>query len=213
MSGTPAVGSPPDRSAFWLRKAHSLSGLIPVGAFMCVHLFENHSAVHGPRAFAETVEKIDRTPFLLAIEVLGVWLPILFHGILGMVIVFEGKPNLSSYPWGRNWLYVAQRVTGVVAFAFIVFHFANFRWRREEFMQSPYGDVAETLANPWVLGFYVLGITSCVFHLANGIPGILFSWGVTVGPRAKRLAAMASAGFGVALLALGMRALFAFVDV
>ena len=36
-----------DRRAFWLRKAHSLSGLVPVGAFMCFHLFENTSAAHG----------------------------------------------------------------------------------------------------------------------------------------------------------------------
>jgi succinate dehydrogenase/fumarate reductase cytochrome b subunit (b558 family) len=212
MSETAAAGTAVDRRAFWLRKAHSLSGLVPVGAFMCVHLFENHSAVHGARAFGETVEKIDRTPFLLALEVFGIWIPILFHGVLGMVIVFEGKPNVAAYPYGRNWLYVAQRVTGVLAFAFIVFHFANFRWRREEFLQSPYGDVAETLANRWVLGFYVLGIASCVFHLANGITGFLFSWGITVGPRAKRLAGMASVGFGLALFALGMRALFAFVE-
>jgi len=212
MSGTIAAEAAVDRRAFWLRKLHSLSGLVPVGAFMCVHLFENHSAVHGPKAFGETVTKIDQTPFLVGIEVFGIWIPILFHAIFGMVIVFEAKPNVTAHPYGRNWLYVMQRVSGVVAFAYIVFHFANFRWRRQEFLQAPYADVAETLANPWVLGFYVVGIAACVFHLANGIQGFLFSWGVTVGPRAKRLAGLASAGFGVALFALGMRALFAFVN-
>ena len=209
-----------DRRAFWLRKAHSLSGLVPVGAFMCVHLFENASAANGAQAFNDTVEHINAMPFVRAIDVFGVpvplvelagiWIPILFHAILGFVIIFEGKPNALAYPHGRNWLYVAQRVTGVVAFAFIVFHFMNFRWRKGEFEKSPYDDVAATLANPAILGFYVLGIAACVFHLANGIQGMLFSWGFTVGERSKRLAGLACAGFGAAVFALGMRALFAF---
>ena len=199
-----------DRRAFWLRKAHSLSGLVPVGAFMCVHLFENASAANGAAAFDETVNHINSMPFVKVLEVGGIWIPILFHAILGFVIIFEGKPNALAYPHGRNWLYVAQRATGVVAFAFIVFHFMNFRWRKEEFMKSPYDDVAATLANPAVFGFYVLGIASAVFHLANGIQGFLFSWGFTVGERSKRLAGVACTGIGVAVFALGMRALFAF---
>ena len=208
---TAATAAATDRRAFWLRRAHSLSGLVPVGAFMCVHLFENASAANGPAAFDETVHRINGMPFVKALEVGGIWIPILFHAILGFVIIFEGKPNALAYPYGRNWLYVAQRVTGVVAFAYIVFHFMNFRWRKEEFMKAPYDDVAATLANPAIFWFYVVGIASAVFHLANGISGMLFSWGFTVGERSKRLAGLACAGFGVAVFALGMRALLAFV--
>ena len=207
----PAEAAPaPSRTAFWIRRLHSLSGLVPVGAFMCVHLFENASAAHGPEAFGETVKRINDMPFVLALEVFGIWIPILFHAILGFVIIFEGKPNAVAYPYGRNWLYVAQRVTGILAFAFIVFHFVNFRAHKGEFEKAPYDFVAAALANPAVLWFYVLGIASCVFHLANGISGMLFSWGITVGERSKRLAGLACAGFGAALFVLSMRALFAF---
>jgi len=202
-----------DRRAFWLRKAHSLSGLVPVGAFMCFHLFENNSAAGtgGAKAFNETVEKIAHLPFLLPMEIFGIWIPILFHAIFGIAIILEGKPNAVHWPHGRNWLYVMQRVTGILAFVFIVYHFWNFRWRRDEFAVSPFADVAATLSNPVNLWVYIVGIAACVFHLANGISGFLFSWGFTVGERSKRLAGYACAGIGVGVFALGMRALFAFV--
>ncbi len=210
--GATTAAAAVDRRAFWLRKAHSLSGLVPVGVFMCVHLFENASAANGSRAFGETVEHINSMPFVEPVELFGIWIPILFHGILGMVIIFEAKPNIGSQPHGRNWLYVMQRVTGILAFAFIVFHFMNFRARKDEFMQSPYEDVHATLTRfPWVLWVYVVGIASCVFHLANGLSGFLFSWGFTVGERSKRLAGWTCAGLGVAVFALGMKALFAFL--
>jgi len=216
MSEAAATGAAPtavDRRAFWLRKLHSLSGLVPVGAFMCFHLFENNSAYGegGARAFNDTVDKIAHLPFLLPSEIFGIWLPILFHAIFGIAIIMEGKPNAVHWPHGRNWLYVMQRVTGIVAFVFIVYHFWNFRWRRDEFAAAPFDDVAATLSNPINLGVYIVGIAACVFHLANGLSGFLFSWGFTVGERAKRLAGWACTGVGVAVFVLGMRALFAFV--
>jgi succinate dehydrogenase/fumarate reductase cytochrome b subunit (b558 family) len=209
MSAT-AAATTADRRAFWLRKLHSLSGVVPVGAFMCFHLFENSSAANGAAAFDETVGRINRMPFVLALEVTGIWIPILFHGILGFVIVMEGKSNALAYPHARNRLYWLQRATGVLAFVFIVFHFVQFRARKGEFLLSPYEDVRAALANDAVFAFYVLGIAACVFHLANGISGFLFSWGVTVGPRSKRLAGLACAGLGVAVMALGLKALLAF---
>jgi succinate dehydrogenase/fumarate reductase cytochrome b subunit (b558 family) len=216
-TGTTAV----DRRAFWIRKLHSLSGLVPVGAFMCFHLFENYSAVHGAKEFGETVEKIGRMPFVAPVEILGlqipvvealgIWIPILFHAVFGIAIILEGRPNAVNWPYGRNWLYVLQRVTGILAFLFIVYHFWNFRWRKEEFLAAPFDDVASTLADPVNLWVYVVGIAACVFHLANGLSGFLFSWGITAGERAKRMAGWACAGIGAAVFALGMRALFAFV--
>lgn len=205
-----AAATTADRRAFWLRKLHSLSGLVPVGAFMCFHLFENSSAANGAKAFDETVAKINSMPFVVPLEIVGIWIPILFHAILGFVIIMEGKSNAIAYPYGRNRLYWLQRATGVVAFVFIVFHFTQFRARKGEFLASPYEDVRSALASDAVFAFYIFGIAACVFHLANGIAGMLFSWGITVGPRSKRLAGLACAGLGVGVMALGMRALLAF---
>jgi succinate dehydrogenase / fumarate reductase, cytochrome b subunit len=59
---------------------------------------------------------------LVILEWAFIFLPILFHGILGVVIVYTGVPNLRSYPTSANYRYILQRATGLIAFAFIFFH-------------------------------------------------------------------------------------------
>ena len=51
-----------------------------------------------------------------------IYLPILFHGIIGVVIISGGLPNNPSYPYLQNWRYAAQRATGMLAFAYIFLH-------------------------------------------------------------------------------------------
>ena len=58
---------------------------------------------------------------------------------------------------------------------------------------------------------YVIGITSTVWHLANGIWLFLVDWGITIGDRAQRLAGYACIGIGVVLLAVGINAAIAFI--
>ncbi len=40
------IGTPDDHSFLW-RRLHSLSGVLPLGAFLCYHVFENLSALRG----------------------------------------------------------------------------------------------------------------------------------------------------------------------
>jgi hypothetical protein len=39
-----------DRSFLW-RRPHSLSGVLPLGGFLCYHLFENLAALRGPTPY------------------------------------------------------------------------------------------------------------------------------------------------------------------
>ena len=117
----------PDERYFLLRRLHSLSGIVPLGGFLLFHFFENASARLGPDAFNETVWKIGQMPYLYAFEVGLLLIPILFHGIFGLLISAQSSPNLKSYPYARNWAYLLQRVSGVVAFAFICFHVVTTR--------------------------------------------------------------------------------------
>ncbi|HSS96771.1 MAG TPA: hypothetical protein VLK33_07070, partial [Terriglobales bacterium] len=42
--------------SFWLRRLHSLSGIVPVGAFLLEHiLLSNATAIGGPAAYARQV--------------------------------------------------------------------------------------------------------------------------------------------------------------
>ena len=63
---------------FLLRKLHSLSGIIPIGAFLIEHLLTNSLAFAGPERFNKAVHGIHELPWLLALEVFGIFLPLAF---------------------------------------------------------------------------------------------------------------------------------------
>src|SRR5579863_10035964 len=71
---------------FW-RRLHSLSGIIPVGAFLFEHiLISNATAINGPTAYAKQVTFLSSLPFVTALEFFGIWLPIAFHAGYGFYI-------------------------------------------------------------------------------------------------------------------------------
>src|SRR3954463_15093726 len=75
---------------FW-RRLHSLSGIIPVGAFLFEHiLISNGTAINGATAYAHQVRFLGSLPFVLGLELFGIWLPILFHALYGFYIWYRG---------------------------------------------------------------------------------------------------------------------------
>ena len=52
------TGARDDHSFLW-RRLHSLSGVLPLGAFLCYHMFENLSALRGPAAYDEMVNHVN----------------------------------------------------------------------------------------------------------------------------------------------------------
>jgi succinate dehydrogenase/fumarate reductase cytochrome b subunit (b558 family) len=199
------------RRAFVLKKLHSLSGVVPVGVFFIEHLWTNSKALQGEGAFTQAVADIQAMPYLPLIEIFGIFLPLAFHAIYGVVLALAAKPNVQVYRYARNWLYVLQRVSGLVAFVFIGYHLYEYRIQKWLFgMRSDafYGALSAHLSSttvsvPWLALFYLLGILAASFHFANGLWGVLFSWGVTVTRTSQRRSAYACAALGVALFVLG----------
>lgn len=215
---TVATDRSADRRHFVLRRLHSLTGIVPVGLFLCIHLWTNSKAIQGPTCFGKAVDEINHLPYLPAVEIFGIFLPLAFHAFYGVKLALEAKPNVGQYGYGRNWLYVLQRVTGVIAFVFLVFHLKDFRVAKllgqmthHDFFGKPLGLQAQLGGESRVKAlFYVLGTSASVFHFANGVRTFLFSWGVTIGTRAQRLAGLATAGLGVALWFVGMNTILFF---
>src|SRR3954465_1038297 len=84
---------------FLLRRLHSLSGIIPVGAFLVEHILASNAvAIDGPTAYAHQVRFLGGLPLVFWLELLGIWLPIAFHGLYGFWIWYKAAPNLVSYP-------------------------------------------------------------------------------------------------------------------
>jgi succinate dehydrogenase / fumarate reductase cytochrome b subunit len=201
---TPAIGS-----HFLLRRLHSLCGLVPVGLFLCFHLFTNFQILVGD--IQHEVEFIHDMPALFYIEV-ALWLSIGFHAALGLYYTFVGaKPNAGAYPYESNWRYTLQRITGIIALIFIFVHVAHFRWGwtfgpfKGFLVFGPGGEpmvaesVAGTLQNVTATAFYAIGALSAVYHFANGLWTMAITWGVVVSVGAQKRWGLACAGLGAFL--------------
>ena len=70
--------------------------------------------------------------------------------------------------------------------------------------------VQAAVGNPWIYAFYIAGILSATWHLANGIWSFSIVWGLTVGPRAQRRMMYVSAAVFVILSFIGVRGISAF---
>jgi succinate dehydrogenase / fumarate reductase cytochrome b subunit len=200
-----------NRRAFLLRKLHSLSGVAPVGGFMVFHLWENSTALQGKARFDESVAGINKMPYLAVLEWGLILLPLLFHAGYGVKLALASKPNVGRYTYTRNWMYTLQRVTGLLAFAYICFHLYEYWWQKmagklapEQFYPALCANMSHTIGPvPVVALIYILGIAACVFHFANGLWGFCFSWGITVSRRSQRFAATAFGLLGLVLFILG----------
>src|SRR5437868_14633354 len=90
---------------------------------MVVHLLTNATILGGPAAFQANVDRIHALgPLLPFVEWTFIFLPLLFHGLVGVVITRGGTPNTSSYPLVGNVRYTLQRATGIIALVYIAFH-------------------------------------------------------------------------------------------
>ncbi len=203
---------------FLLRKLHSLTGVVPVGVFLVMHLATNASVVGGAEAFQRNVDRIHSLePFLLPAEVFGIFLPILFHATLGVQIWRTGRSNLRYYPYADNIRYTLQRVTGLVTIVFILCHLWHMHW-----LGKPLGGGAFNPERPhaaytaavamqrswWYAPMYTVGIVCSCYHFANGLWTFLISWGITIGPNAQRKAGYVCAAIGLTVCSLGLAALW-----
>jgi succinate dehydrogenase / fumarate reductase cytochrome b subunit len=205
---------------FVLRKLHQLSGIVPLGIFLLEHFYTNSKALTGPADFNNAVKDLQSIPYIIFVEVGGIFIPLIYHAVYGIVITLEARPNNLHYPYPRNWFYTIQRITGVILFFFILFHVLNFRFGlvpglNTESVATHSNKAFDIVAREFhiipIFLVYVVGITATVWHLANGIWLFLVDWGITIGARAQRLTGYACIAFGVLLLLVGLNAAIAFI--
>jgi succinate dehydrogenase / fumarate reductase, cytochrome b subunit len=205
---------------FILRKLHQLTGIMPLGFFLLEHFYTNSKALTGAADFNGAVKDLQSIPYILFVEIGGIFIPLIYHAVYGLVITVEARPNNLHYPYARNWFYTIQRVTGMILFFFITFHVLNFRFGLipglntvsvAHHPEQSFDIVAGEFRRIPIFIIYVIGITSTVWHLANGIWLFLVDWGITIGERAQKITGYACLGFGIVLLAVGINAAVAFI--
>lgn len=173
---------------FILRRLHSLLGVVPIGIFVVQHLVVNHFVVYGPESFNKAAHFMANLPFVTALEILVIYLPILFHAILGVYFVFTAKNNVRKYGYLRNWLFFLQRITGILVLIFVVWHVWQTKVQIALFgADLDFSLMSDILSQPFFFWFYVIGILSVVFHLSNGLWGFLVSWGIAQSPKSQKM--------------------------
>lgn len=200
-----------DRRAFALRKLHSLTGVVPVGVFLVLHLWSQSAALRGRAAYDAAFARAERLPLQPLLEIVLVLVPLVFHASYGLVLTARSRPTVGRHPTNRNWMYTAQRVTGIVSFAWILWHVGRTwlprmvgRIDARQVYPTLVADLSWTFHGlPVVALITVVGVGAASFHLAHGLWTAAIGWGLLLTRRAQTVASALAVGLGLVLFFLG----------
>jgi succinate dehydrogenase / fumarate reductase cytochrome b subunit len=193
-----------------------LAGLIPIGAYVVMHLAVNSSVLAGAAMYQNQVDKIHSLgdTAVVILEWTFIFIPIIFHALVGLWVISGGLPNTASYAYGPNIRYTLQRATAIVVGMFIVFHI----WQMHH-LGRPLGggkfdaehaaSSAAIVLDPLLMKIiYTVGTLCAVYHLTNGIWTFGITWGIWTSDRAQRRAGYFCAAVGVLVAMFGMGSLY-----
>ncbi|MBF4501634.1 succinate dehydrogenase cytochrome b558 subunit [Savagea sp. SN6] len=198
-------------SDFFLRRLHSLLGVIPVGLFLTQHLIINYFSTRGEEAFNAASDFMGSLPFLYVLEWVVIYIPLMFHAFYGVYIAFTAKNNTGRFGTYRNWMFKLQRLTGVFLVIFIAWHIYQTRIQKALGVDVNYDMMADIFQSTGMVIFYFAGVLAATFHLANGIWAFLVTWGITQSPRSQQIFSYVSILIFIALSFIGIRAILGFM--
>ena len=200
-----------NREFLW-RRLHSLLGVIPVGLFLVFHLSLNFTATGGSEAYNDATGMMELIPhwLLLVMEWVIIYIPLMFHAFYGVYIAFTATHNTKRFGTFRNWMFRIQRMTGIFLVVFVAWHIWQTRIQKALGDEVNFDMMADIVANPAMLAFYIVGILSATFHLSNGLWAFLVSWGITQSPKSQKIASTLSMVFFVLLSIVGVVAICSF---
>jgi succinate dehydrogenase / fumarate reductase, cytochrome b subunit len=204
------------RHQFLIYRLFSLAGLMPIGAYVFVHLAVNASVLAGPAMYQKQVDQIHSLgdTMVTILEWVFIFIPIGFHAVVGFWIISGMLPNVSAYPYGSNLRYFFQRATGMIVAAFILFHL----WQMHHLGKALGGghfdpehaaSSAAIVLDPVLMKIiYTVGTLCAVYHLANGIWTFGITWGIWTSDAAQRRAGYICTAVGILVAVLGMGSLY-----
>lgn len=208
------------RENFTLHKIHSLTGVIPVGYYMVQHLMLNTFSLAGPAYFNAVINFFDGMPWyvLLTIEVLAIWLPLMFHAVYGIFIVDRSQGNYftGKYKFAQNRMYTFQRYTGIFLFVFLIYHVVSttgvkYLHHDSHLIKFAAWHAKLTSYDGLILLFYLLGVLTASYHLCFGLWNFCIRWGITVSEDAQEKVQKISGVAFVLVTLMGWAALAGFL--
>jgi succinate dehydrogenase / fumarate reductase cytochrome b subunit len=198
--------APPRSTA---RKLFSLSGVVPLGAFLLLHLWTTAALLTSQSTFERQMGVLHGGPLTVALEGLLIILPLAFHGAYGTWLALQPRPRVHAY--GSDLVLSLERISGLVVLLFVVAHLRATllpAWSGQLVVGSYSTRLVEQLSTldhgiPWTALGYLVGLAATAFHLAMGLTSFCRTWGYVRGPAAERRAELAFRGLGVALFVIG----------
>ncbi|SDG09767.1 succinate dehydrogenase subunit C [Selenomonas sp. WCT3] len=193
-------------TTFYLRRLHSLVGLLVLGMVLFEHIFTNSMALGGAPVLngaLATMELIPK-PIFLALEVGAIAVPLLFHAIYGIYICRQANNNPGRYGYIRNWQFALQRWTAWLLVFFLAWHVFDLRIFTKAISGTPISyELLQSMftGNPIIAVLYIIGMFAAIFHFCNGITTFCMTWGIAKGPRIQNVVSLCSMGL-CALLCL-----------
>ena len=118
-------------SAFIWRRVHSLMGFWLV-LYLILHLITNSQAAlwlgsegHG---FVKMVNALEALPYLHAVEIVLIGIPLLIHLVWGVYRALTARNNFSSLKYERNLAFVLQRWSSWILLFGIIGHVVQMRF-------------------------------------------------------------------------------------
>ena len=144
-----------------------------------------------------------------------IWIPILYHGLYGIYIWYQGETNVGDYPWTGNWLYTSQRWTGIIALIFMAQHTYFLRFTGVHLPTHPFQAFAKVQAefqHPWMIAFYAIGIIAASWHFGYGLWLFAAKWGITTGEHARRRFGYLCLALALGLVSIGAASMYGFLS-
>jgi succinate dehydrogenase / fumarate reductase cytochrome b subunit len=168
------------RARVMLTRVHSLLGLVPLSAYLVMHVYDNWPALRGRELWVDRALHVISRPWVIALFLL----PLALHAVLGLVRSRRGSERTEL--GGSPTLRAIQAVTGALVLGFLLYHLKQ-AWMVEDGPHSsPYAAYAalwQALGRPSDLAIYLVGVTAVCFHLGHGLSRAAVSWGLARGPR------------------------------
>jgi hypothetical protein len=155
-----------------LDRAFELSSVVPLGAFVLLHVARYASVLLG----VETVGARGSPSALeLLLEALFVWLPLVFHAVYAPAVWLRRRAGEAAGAPGG--LVLLHRIASLPLALFLIDHFLRFRLpilRGEAYpsdsVQRLAGELSSTRGGvPWVAALGLAGVLATAFHLGYGL--------------------------------------------
>lgn len=188
-----------------LRKVHSSTGILPVGVFLFTHLATSSTALDGRVEWNLRFERNLSFWGLPFVEWSVILVPLCLHALVGSWLLLRRQVDDAPLASAPTWSSAAQRVTGVLALAFIVLHLWEYRVQRAVgalARDELHDRLAASLDGRLIFVAYLVGVSAAVFHFANGLWRFSVRSGIARTKRQQRVCAVAF-GIGGALCWIG----------